>query len=110
TKTWTNPTNSAPNKKKDAATPTKATTRLRAACINLGSIAAASAPARVMIAISRKATLFIRRSDRCASQIFFLYQGDAKARDKQGRSLPATKASPRGHAPDNARPPRRRSG
>ena len=60
----------------------------------LGSVAAASAPARVRMAMTIKAALFIRRNDRCAGQISSSYRAAAKVRDKQPRSQPSDQSQP----------------
>src|SRR5438034_7922250 len=72
---------------KYAATPTNTITRLRAAWISFGKAAAASAPERVMMAMTRKATLFIRQNDRCAAQTSFSYRGGARRSEEHTSEL-----------------------
>src|SRR5437868_9589349 len=70
--------------------------------MSLESEAAAIAAARVNMAIMTKATLLIRRSDRCEGRISFACRVGATIRDKQPRSQQATKAIQPFRAPGNA--------
>src|SRR5512146_988310 len=60
--TSASPTNSAPSRKKNEASPSKASTKHKAACIRFGNVAAASAAANVNTEMRMNAMLFIERS------------------------------------------------
>src|SRR5476651_823477 len=72
--------------------PMNAKTRLSAAWMSLGIVAAAIAPASVKMAMTIKAAALIRRIGKCALQISGAYRANARARDKQPRLCPMMKA------------------
>src|SRR5215471_10940074 len=97
------PTNSAPSRKKKDASPSKANTKQRAACIRFGNVAAAS----VKTEITMNAMLFIQRNDKHVARASFECPAGLIAQRKQPRSRAATRASRADRGQHNARQPPR---
>jgi len=92
--------------KKESRDPTNMTAKLSAACVSLGSVAAAKAALSVRMAMIAKATVLIQRSDTCGRK-FSCAIREEREREVAAMMTATTKAMPSNDVRHNARPQRK---